>query len=56
MNLKNLHLGILGKDLDIKEEAKKALEEKKKKKKAPTEGGPRFSTACEMFSEILPTC
>jgi len=50
LNLKNLHLGVLGKDIDIKEEAKKALEEKKKKKKTPAEGGPRFTTACEMFS------
>lgn len=49
LNLKNLNLGVLGKDINIKEEAKKALEEKKKKKKAPAEGGPRFTTACEMF-------
>ena len=49
-------MGILGKDIDIKEEAKKALEETKKKKKPPVEGDPRFTTACEMFSFILPAC
>ncbi len=50
LNLKNLNIEISGKDIDIKEEAKKALEEKKKKKKAPVEGAPRFATACDMFS------